>query len=291
MGKTTVAEIIHEACTVLWDTLQPFYLQTPNKEMWQTVAEKYYEKWNFPNCIGSIDGKHIRIKCPPNSGSTYHNYKQFFSILLQAVVDADKKFIAVDIGTAGRQSDGGNFRTSSLYNFLENGQLDIPESKPLPFTNTPVPFVLLGDEGYPLLQYLMRPYPARNLDDQKRIFNYRLSRARNSVECAFGIMTAKWRLLHKSIEANVENAVQMVKAICVLHNFVLTLENTDSNMAFQEKILSTNEAHHHAIHHRFSSDALRTRNTFCDYFNGVGSVAWQEDYALPQNIIRRNSAN
>ncbi|XP_063220563.1 uncharacterized protein LOC134537203 [Bacillus rossius redtenbacheri] len=224
MGKTTIAEIVHDTCRVIWDILKDDYLPAPKKEMWLSVAENFEKKWNFPNCFGCIDGKHVRIKCPANSGSQYHCYKQFFSILLQAVVDADGRLIAVDIGTPGRQSDGGNFRSSNLFRLLEAGELNVPECRPLPSTNTTVPFVLLGDEGYPLLSYLMRPYPQRDLDDRKRVFNYRLSRARNSVECTFGIMAAKWRLLNKAIESNVSNAVQIVKAICILHNFVLTHE-------------------------------------------------------------------
>nr|CAI5847581.1 unnamed protein product [Callosobruchus analis] len=71
-------------------------------------------------CIGSIDGKHCRIRCPANSGSAFFNYKQYFSIVLQAVADANKKFIAIEVGGKGKQSDGGTFHYSTFNKNLDN---------------------------------------------------------------------------------------------------------------------------------------------------------------------------
>lgn len=287
MGKTTIAEVVKDTCTAIWDVLKDKYLPRPSKEMWCKISDNYFQKWNFPNCIGAIDGKHVRVKCPGHTGSKFYNYKHFFSILLQAVADADCKLIAVDIGAVGRQSDGGNFRTSSLYNLLETGKLDVPPDTELPGSVCKIPFVLVGDEGYPLLPYLMRPYPARNLDNRQRIFNYRLSRARRSVECAFGIMSSKWRILHKCIETNEENAVKIIKAICILHNFVLDNERLDSNYLTQD----VRTEHARRTQYRFTTHAQTTRDTLLNYFNGIGAVPWQNDFALPENILQRNNNN
>lgn len=53
---------------------------------------------NFPNCMGALDGKHIRIKNPLRSGSLYFNFKKYCSILLIAILGAQYRWTAVDSG-------------------------------------------------------------------------------------------------------------------------------------------------------------------------------------------------
>jgi hypothetical protein len=68
------------------------------QEDWLTVAGDFERRWNFPNCIGALDGKHVVILPPGNSGSLYYNYKHFFDVVLLALVDANYKFLYLDIG-------------------------------------------------------------------------------------------------------------------------------------------------------------------------------------------------
>lgn len=96
-------KIIPEVCEALWEVLQLNYMKCPSTEdEWLKIALDFQKKWNFPNCIGAIDGKHCKIKAPPKSGTTFHNYKGYFSLVLMAIVDANYRFIWVDIGDFGK---------------------------------------------------------------------------------------------------------------------------------------------------------------------------------------------
>ncbi|KAJ8939901.1 hypothetical protein NQ318_023242 [Aromia moschata] len=116
------------------------------------------------------------------------------------------------------------FSHSNLCAKLENGGLGVKRHRSLPGTNIKVPHVLLGDEAYPLKTYLMRPFPVSKLGPTEIIFNERLSRARQVVECAFGIMSSKWRLLQKSIEVHPKSADKLIQCICLLHNIIIDRE-------------------------------------------------------------------
>jgi hypothetical protein len=65
---------------------------------WLAVADAFNDKWQFPHCLRAMDGKHIVMKKPSNSGSTFYNYKHTFSIVLLAVVDPSYRFLYVAVG-------------------------------------------------------------------------------------------------------------------------------------------------------------------------------------------------
>ena len=97
-----------------------------------------------------MDGKHINIKQPKNSGSYFFNYKGTFSIALLALVDANYKFIHVDIGCNGRISDGRVFRNSSLSTAIDENILNIPT--PRKIGASVLPYVIVADGAFPLKQ-------------------------------------------------------------------------------------------------------------------------------------------
>jgi hypothetical protein len=74
-------------------------------------------------------------------------------------------------------------------------------------------YVFVGDEAFPLLENLMRPYPGNNLSHEKKIFNYRLNRTRRYIECTFGILANKWRIFHCPPDVHIDFAIDIVKSV------------------------------------------------------------------------------
>ena len=265
-------------------------MPTPTTEHWIKIEQQFATRWNFPNCVGSLDGKHIIIEAPPNSGSVYHNYKGTFSVNLMALVDANYKFTIIDVGQYGSNADGGVFQRSEMGRRFFNRELNIPEPKLLP--NAPeiglLPHCIVGDEAFPLRIDLMRPYPRRsrneNLPEDKAIFNYQLSRAQRIVENAFGILVQRWRLFNRRIQLDHENVIHVIKACCVLHNFLCdtpeyqdrgTLQaNQQGDVIIPDGAPIVNVAYLRGYHS--AKDALATRELFKNYFlTPEGSLPWQ----------------
>ena len=135
--------------------------------------------------------------------------------------------------------------------------------------------MILGDEAYTLLSYLMGPYPRKQLTKSRRLFNYRLSKGRRVVESAFGILAGKWRMLNKPIETSPDMADRIVKCICVLHNTVIDREGVDEasllELQNQEDSFSTSldepERQVTRSNNRSNLRARRVRDAFTAYFN------------------------
>jgi len=279
--------IIRETVASIISVLHGEFLPSPTKEVWVQNEKRFRKQWNFPNAIGSLDGKHIRVKSPPSSGSLYYNYKGFFSIVLLAIANADFQFTAVDIGAYGSESDSGILWRSEIGKSLKNGNLGFPEAKPLIQNAPPVPHVLLADDAFPLRSDLMKPYKGNFLDKETRIFNYRLSRARMTVENSFGILAARWRILHSLIEADILLTKKLVLGCVLLHNFLTSKSDFNNITAdrYENGVLIggnwREECNLASVCRQGSNNrslgAAAVRERFKEHFNSAeGSVSWQD---------------
>jgi hypothetical protein len=210
-------------------------------EDFEQISRAFEERWNFPNSMGSMDGKHIRIKCPTNSGSVFYNYKSFFNIVLLAVADAKYKFIVVDIGAEGSASDSGVFSSSSFGKSILESTIELPQQKVIG-THSLSP-VFVGDQASPLRNNLMRPFRRNehDLSRSKRIFNYRLSRARMSVENAFGVLAAPWRIFCRPIDSKLETVNNITMACVCLHNYLVGESSNYCNSSLTDTIRGNEE--------------------------------------------------
>ena len=247
--------------------------------------------WNFPNCLEAIDGKHIIIQAPARSRSYYFNYKKLFSITLLAVYDAKYRFTFVVIEQSGRMSNGGVFNSSDLGERMKTNTLGIPKARPLPGTQHEFPYVFVADEAFKLESFMIKPYPRSSLNLEKKVCNYRISRARRIIENTFGILAARFRIFRRPILRKPEIVVSITKATVALHNYLLDHENRYCPLGFADTdmIIShrpgdwRNEVQNHEGlvsiskqgSNNYSQSASQVRDKYCKYFNTIGGVVWQ----------------
>ncbi|KAL1492534.1 hypothetical protein ABEB36_010774 [Hypothenemus hampei] len=283
--ESSISRFVPEVCEAIYSSLKDIYLKTPNSPReWLKIAKEFEEIWQFPNCIGALDGKHITFRPPISAGSYYYNYKGNHSIVLLAMCDAAYKFTYYNVGINGRISDGGVFRESNLRKALDDGSLNLPPNQALPGRTSEIPFVLIADDAFPLTDRIMKPYPNRGLTDSQKIFNYRLCRARRMIENSFGILANRFRILLNPINLSPDKVEQISLACLALHNLLVSensqpyLEMEDSHVPFSNKL--NNQAGN-----RTTTRAHNIRNEFKNYFNSAnGAVNWQDTAVRRSNM-------
>jgi len=285
----TISIFVPEVCEAIQNEYAKDVIQCPSTPAeWRNISARFASRWNFQNCVGALDGKHIALACPAKSGSIYYNYKKYFSIILMALVDADYKFTWVDVGSDGSSGDAQVFNNSEVKHAIENNTIGFPDPEPLSGDDKPIPHFIVGDDAFALQTWLMKPYPSLHLTFYQRIFNYRLSRARRIVENAFGILAHRFRCILTTMRQR-PNAVTSIVLACVcLHNLMRIRYPTDQNRDLdhydqnQDVIPGAWRDNHPLLplrpYHgaRQSEIAKRQRDYICAYYNSpAGSVPWQ----------------
>ena len=190
--QNTISVIVREVCEVIVEEYKNEVITCPSTpEEWKAIAEQFERRWNVPHAVGALDGKHIAIRKPNDSGSLYRNYKGFSSVDLMGLVNADYKFIWIDNVGFGHMSDFQIFNDSELKECILNGTIGWPQPDKLPNDDKVTPYFILGDDIFALRTYLMKPYSTRFMSNGQRIFNYRISRGRRVVENAFGFLAQR----------------------------------------------------------------------------------------------------
>ncbi|XP_061670739.1 uncharacterized protein LOC133498203 [Syngnathoides biaculeatus] len=177
-------------------------------------------RWNFPHCCGALDGKHVACSSPNSSGSTYYNYKGFYSVVILALMYADYKFFWADVDGKGAVSDAQIYNGSELKECIDDGSIGCPPAEPLPNNNEDVPYYLIGDDAFALRSNMIKRYLHRGMIDDERGFNYRLSRARCVVENAFCILANSFQVLLTTMSHSPATVRVIVITCLCLHNLM-----------------------------------------------------------------------
>lgn len=138
------------------------------------------------------------------------------------MVDANYKFIAVDVGSFGKEGESGIFLKSNMGQQILNGSFWFPEPCKLPGSDKIVPYVIVGDEAFRLHKHIMKPYTRKSARENysEAVFNYRLSRTRRVTENAFGLLSQIFRIFYQSINLGTTTIDDLVWVCCCLHNML-----------------------------------------------------------------------
>lgn len=194
---------------------------------WLAIENDFHYRWNLPNCVGAVDGKHFAIRRPHNAGSLFYNYKGFHSVVLMAIADSHYRFVSIDVGAYGSEGDAGVFSTSAIGSEILNDNLQLPQNARV--GSTDCPFYFVTDDAFPLKERLIKPYvpiKGKPLSDEERIFNYRLSRSRCCVENAFGILRARFQCFGRTMDCAPDRAQKIISACCHLHNYLMNISDS-----------------------------------------------------------------
>ena len=270
LGKATVSKVIRRVTSVISEKLGAKYIVLPKtKEEVEEHARNFYNRYGFPQCIGAIDGTHIKIKRPVDNPTDHVNRKGNFTLNCQGTVGYNYCFIDVLIKWPGSVHDARVFANSALNEMFRDGS--IPKCERIIAEGEPeVPVCTLGDPAYPLLLFLMKEFSIGGKNSSERFFDQRLSSARMVIECAFGRLKARFGCLRKEMDINLKDLPTVIHSCFILHNFceirqeainqndVLVARNYD--VEFQPKTdtgceINNNEA-----------GGKRIRNIFVKYF-------------------------
>jgi len=215
----------------------------------------------------------VKITPPTGSGSFCWNYKGFNSLGVDVYRECD-------IGTNGRVPDGGVIENTKFYEKLLHAEPNLPIPRKPDHSTSDLPYVFAGDEVFALRKDLLKPFSQKQLTNEGRVFNYRLSRARRVIENTFEIMASRLRVFHTEVNLKLERIETVVLSCCVLHNFLRCSCNSyaadvqDESEEEQSDILTPLQRGHN----RHAGEEGRAVREFLRYFNEGGIIPWQNRF-------------
>ena len=268
IARCTVGQVVQEICTILTKKISSDLIKFPEtKEEVSTTMSGFLQRFGFPQVIGCIDGTHIPIKQPKENVHDYFSYKQIYSINCQAICDSFGQFINVEVKWPGSLHDARVFSNCEVQKRFTNGSYDIFYKELLPGDEC-VPQLLIGDPAYPLLPYVMKEYDHCSTNKEV-IFNQMLRSTRNQIECAFGRLKARWRILLRPMDIPVENLPNVIFACFVLHNFCerqkVEVEATLVESIMQEERFTATKVD--PINSYTTTSGREVRDSITNYFN------------------------
>ena len=221
VSESYLYEILYAVC-MAFQKAYPRAIDFPTTQLLRKQVSEGFAKSSggiLKGCIGCLDGIHIEITKPRegdsrgNSGQ-YFNRNGCYSILLIASCNHKKQFTFVSDPFAGSTHDSSAFQASDLYFKIKENFFADDE-------------YIICDEGFTLMPHLVIPFGRRkHLDEDLIRCNYWISRIRMNIECSFGILRSRFRLLTKPSQMSFRNLSKVLHFTMGVHN--ICMEENDS---------------------------------------------------------------
>ncbi|EOY17653.1 Uncharacterized protein TCM_042422 [Theobroma cacao] len=258
LGISTCHKLVLEVCSAIKSVMMPKHIQWPDDRKMKEIKQEFESTSGIPNIGGSIYTTHVPIIAPKvnvaayfNRRHTERNQKTSYSITVQGVVDQKGIFTDVCIGWPGSMPDDKVLENSALYQRANKGVLkDV---------------WIVGNSGYPLMDWVLVPYTHQNLTWAQHGFNEKIGEIQKVAKQAFARLKGRWSCLQKRTEVKLQELPMVLGACCVLHNICqmsneemepeLQFELFDDEMIPENNLRSAKAVHardqiaHNLLHH------------------------------------------
>ncbi|XP_068644504.1 protein ALP1-like [Aristolochia californica] len=244
MNQSTVSQVTWRFVEAM-EKRALHHLQWPNTENEMKEIKFKFEKiCGLPNCCGAIDTTHIMM-CLPTvdpSNDIWFDREKNHSMVLQAIVDPDMRFRDIVTGWPGSMNDSLVLKNSGFYNLCKKGKR-LDGKKIEHSEGSMLREYIIGDVGFPLLPWLITPYPGKDLPYSKADFNRRHFATRMVAHRALARLKDMWKIVRGVMwRPDKHKLPRIILVCCLLHNIVIDLEDEVQD----EMPLS----HHHDVDYR-----------------------------------------
>lgn len=204
------------------------HLQWPSTEAEIISIKSKFEKVRgLPNCCGVIDATHIMMCLPASepASNVWLDHKNNHSMVLQAIVDPDMRFLDIVTGWPGRMKDWLVFESSNFYKLCSKEERLNGKKLLLP-GGSEIREYVIGDSGYPLLPYLVVPYEGKELPEPKAEFNRRHFATRIVAQRALARLKEMWKIIEGVMwRPDKHRLPRIILVCCLLHNIVIDMQD------------------------------------------------------------------
>ena len=222
MGESTVLQTVKEFARTIVEVFGDEFLRPPSQSELQHILS-VNEARGFPSMIGSIDCMHWKwANCPTSLAGMYKGHKGKPTMILEAVATKDLRIWYAFFGLPGSHNDINVLHRSPVFDDLANGRTPAVD-----FTVNGNPYTLgyyLGDGIY-LEWVIIVKSVSGPVSNKQIVFASQQEACRKDVERCFGVLQAKWKILHRAARLwNQRDLNTIMRACIILHNMVVENE-------------------------------------------------------------------